>query len=264
MVCASIYLKPPPPQLTNFRKPWPPLIRPPGLKTRDSLPVLEYEEDFCTITSGSQIEVSKDRPVYKSNKGRYSIYPVGLLTMPPIPIRLHLQSATGVSSGAWPIWCQLKRNTRGVTCQKGLRSREKLLWFPAESPSTPLLAWKEQTWTGSSPRGLAWKLHAVSTVTTSGLPCRHLHPSRNFQGQSSLQGILWIKNKNVIIKKTILQLRSPLLEAPPARKALGSVSWVHDALLGGRQWDSEIPAWQALAASPSLSPSFSSLSWSWS
>ena len=214
----------PPPQLTNFRKPWPPLIRAPGLKTRDALPVLEYEKRISVLSPvGSQIEVSKDGPVYKSYKGRYSSYPMGLLTMSQIPIRLHLQSAAGMSSWSLALSdASAKRENTWVWLAKGIMNRKEApLWFQYHHLHL-FLAWKEQTlksFITQRPGLETARCLYHDNIWTS--PPSSASKQKLSQGQSSLQGILWIKKKKqTIIKKTILQLRSPLLEAPPARKAL--------------------------------------------
>ena len=164
----------PPTQLTNFRKPWPPLIRPPVLKTREALAVLEYEKRISVWSPvGSQIEVSKDGPVCKSYKGRYGIYPTGLLTMPPIPIRLHLQSAAGVSSWSLAISdASTKRENAWVWLAKGITNREEAPLLPV-SPSTPLSGTARanpngfhhpEAWPGNCTLSLPWQHLDFPTV----------------------------------------------------------------------------------------------------
>ena len=164
----------PPPQLTNFRKPWLPLIRPPGLKTRDALPVLKYEKRISVRSPvGSQIEVSKDGPVYKPYKGRYSSYPMGLLTMPLIPIRLHLQSAAGVSFWSLALSdASAKRENTWAWLAKGIMNRKEAPLVPV-SPSTPLSGMEitnpnefhhPEAWPGNCTLSLPWQHLDFPTV----------------------------------------------------------------------------------------------------
>lgn len=95
----------PPPQLTNFGRSWLSLTRPPGLRTRDVLSMLGCGNGVggwiaAQSPVGSQIEVSKDRPSYKSCK-RQVLYLPSRGRQPLMPIRLHLQRATH-PGWVWP------------------------------------------------------------------------------------------------------------------------------------------------------------------
>lgn len=166
MVCASIYSATPHPNSPTSESPDLPSSGPQDW--RPEILCLCWNMKRISVQSpvGSQIEVSKDRPVYKSNKGRYSIYPVGLLTMPPIPIRLHLQSAAGVSSWSLALSdASAKRENTRVWLAKGIMNREEAPLIPV-SPSTPLSGMERtnpnefhhpEAWPGNCMLSLPWQ-----------------------------------------------------------------------------------------------------------
>ena len=125
--------------------------------------------------------------------------------------------------GGWPyLMLQLKEKMLGCDLPKGSRIGRKLLWFQYHHLHL-FLARKEQTLMGfiTQRPGLE-TAHCLYRDNIWRSPPSSASKQKLSQGQPSLQGILWIKKKKpTILKKTILQLGSPLLEAPPARKALG-------------------------------------------